>query len=139
MTFEGGYGWFQKKITVILRRKIFFREIAEEKKSYTEKKYLSWRIMWKKILHICLSRKNINSIARGLAEKKFLPKPNLPYSPHPPPPPPQKSNGRSLITLTRPVIYQNSCFISFHYIITCCSYFPRFLDEKDLPFKQKKA
>ena len=71
--------------------------------------------------------------------KKILTQTKSPILPASPPPPPQKSNGRSLITLTRPVIYQDSCFISFHYIITCCSYFPRFLDEKDLPFKQKKA
>ena len=40
-----------------------------------------------KILHICLSRKKkFNSIARGLAGKKFLPKPNHPYSPPTPAP-----------------------------------------------------
>ena len=130
----------EKNNRVILRRKIFFREIAEEKKSYTEKKicFMAYNVEKKSYTFVCPGKISILS-PEVWQKNKFLPKPNHPYSPHPPPPPPQKSNGRSLITLTRPVIYQNSCFISFHYIITCCSYFPRFLDEKDLPFKQKKA
>ena len=124
----------EKNNRVILRGKIFFREIAEEKKSYTEKKYLSWRIMWKKSLTHLFVPGKYQFYRQRFGRKKILTQTKSPILPASPPPPPQK-NGRSLITLTRPVIYQNSCCISFQYIITCCSYFPRFLDVKDLPFK----
>ena len=70
---EGGYGWFQEKIS----NRLAFRE-NKRKKFLHWKKYLSRRVKLEK-----------NSITRGLGEKYFLPKPNHPY-------PSQKSNGRPL-------------------------------------------
>ena len=87
MTFEGLYGWFQKKITVILRGKIFFREIAEEKKSYTEKKYLSWRIMWKKSLTHLFVPGKYQFYRQRFGRKKILTQTKSPILPASPPPP----------------------------------------------------
>ena len=76
--------------------------------------------MWRKILHICLSRKKIQFYCQPEVWQKKNSYPNQITHTPPPPAPLQKSNGLSLITLTRPVIYQNSCCIiqlrKYHYV-----------------------
>ena len=77
---DGGYGWFEEKISLRLafRENKFLQGNTWRKKFLHWQKYLSRRVKLEK-----------NSITRGLGEKYFLPKPNHPY-------PSQKSNGRSL-------------------------------------------
>ena len=122
----------QKQEQSNLRGKIFLRKYLR-KKILHWKKYLSWRLMWKKsYTFACHGKKNLILSPEVWQEKNSYPN-QITHTP--PPPLLQKSNGRSLLTLTRPVIYQNSCCISLRYIVTCWSYFSRFLDVKDLPFK----
>ena len=77
---EGGYGWFQEKISnrLAFRENKFLQGNTGRKKFLHWQKYLSRRVKLEK-----------NSITRGLGEKYFLPKPNHLY-------PSQKSNGRPL-------------------------------------------
>ena len=58
----------ERKIScrLISRERNSCKEISGRKKSYPEKRYLSWRIMLEKIF-------------RGLGKVKSLPKPNSPF------------------------------------------------------------
>ena len=68
------------------------KEIPGEKKSHTEKKNLSLRIMLEKILHRCMLGKNY--ITRGLGKKRILTQTKSPILP-----PPPESNGRPLMEI----------------------------------------
>ena len=72
---------------VILRGKIFFKEIPEEKNPRLKKiSFMAFNVEKKSYTFVCHGKKKFNFIARRLAGKKFLPKPKHPYSPPPPPP-----------------------------------------------------
>ena len=119
--------------------KDLFLRIYLRKKNPTLKKisFMAYNVE-KNLTHLFAPEKNsILLPARGLAEKKFLPKPNHPYSPASRPSSKVKwsvpNNPNETSHIPKQLLHYTASKISLR---ACYSYFSHFLDVKDLPLNR---